>query len=377
MVKDDRSTVTLNKESVGGEQLETDASFKLTFVKAEKEGDTPSFENVTVNGSDKYKVTDNTNGSKSITFVGNKTNFVGLKDGTYELEETVAPDGYTVVTTFTFEVKNGIVTKIIDTVTNGKADLSEDGKTLTVKDDVSTLNINKKDITNQAPLAGAKIIITLNEAAKNQAADLSKVTVENTADKSLSQTKDTITFKTTEKDVVIKGLPDGKYTLKETADNDARTFKVGDVTYDVLDSTVSFEIKDGKIVKAETTDAAGKTTETAKTPKELTAADYYFDGNQTLTVGDAQHQRITIKKTDITTEEELDGAELTIYKVERDANGKIVSETKVGETHISEKENPWTVSLTEGEYVLRETVAPDGYQLTTATEFTVGENGEL
>ncbi len=61
-----------------------------------------------------------TKDDKSTTFTGNSTKFTGLKDGKYSLEETVAPDGYTTVTKFTFDIENGEV-KNVSTVTDGNA----------------------------------------------------------------------------------------------------------------------------------------------------------------------------------------------------------------------------------------------------------------
>ena len=85
---------------------------------------------------------------------------------------------------------------------------------------------------------------------------------------------------------------------------------------------------------------------------------------QTVKMVDKQ---VIVSKTDITTGEELPGAELHI----EDADGNIVdSWTSTTEPHI-------VVGLTEGEkYLLVETTAPYGYNITESIEFTVTTDKE-
>ncbi len=77
------------------------------------------------------------------------------------LEETVAPDGFTVVSVFDFTVKNGVVTEV-SAVTTGDVIKSEDGKTITVADDVSTITIDKKALgAEEIPESAGKATFVL------------------------------------------------------------------------------------------------------------------------------------------------------------------------------------------------------------------------
>jgi len=85
------------------------------------------------------------------------------------------------------------------------------------------------------------------------------------------------------------------------------------------------------------------------------------DTNTTVTVESAEQPvRIEIGKKDITADEELPGATLTI----RDENGNEV------ESWVSTTE-PHTISLPEGKYTLTEVAAPSGYATAETIEFTV------
>lgn len=79
--------------------------------------------------------------------------------------------------------------------------------------------------------------------------------------------------------------------------------------------------------------------------------------------------KITVKKTDFTTGEELEGAKLTVL----DKDGNVVdSWTSVkGEEHLIER-------LTVGEtYILREELAPYGYLKAEEITFTVEDTAEI
>jgi hypothetical protein len=73
--------------------------------------------------------------AKTISWTSGNTPFVieDLPDGTYTLEETVAPDGYAVITTTTFTVSGGVVTK-----TSSNTDVEIIGTYVTAFDEAYT-----------------------------------------------------------------------------------------------------------------------------------------------------------------------------------------------------------------------------------------------
>ena len=229
----------------------------------------------------------------------------GLKTGvTYTLKETVAPDGYTVTseTTFTIDEKGKVTSTGSQT---------EDG-TLLINDAKTRISVSKVDIADGEEIAGATIQIVDAEG--------------NVVEEWVS----------TEEAHVIEGLKTGvEYTLKETA------------------------APDGYTVAAETTftiDEKGNVTTTASVSS---------DG--TLLVEDAK-TKISVSKVDIADGEELEGAHIQII----DSEGNVVEEWD------STKEAHEIEGLKTGEeYTLRETVAPEGYTVTTDTTFTIDEKGNV
>ncbi len=78
------------------------------------------------------------------------------------------------------------------------------------------------------------------------------------------------------------------------------------------------------------------------------------------------HTKVSIRKTDITTGEEIKGAKLQIL----DKEGTVVEEWVSGEEHLIEY-------LPVGEYTLHEEAAPEGYVIANDVKFVVEENGEI
>ena len=78
--------------------------------------------------------------------------------------------------------------------------------------------------------------------------------------------------------------------------------------------------------------------------------------------------KVLVSKVDITDQKELEGAHIQII----DENGNVVEEWD------SKKEPHAVTGLKTGvTYILRETVAPDGYELTTDTTFVLKEDGTV
>lgn len=79
--------------------------------------------------------------------------------------------------------------------------------------------------------------------------------------------------------------------------------------------------------------------------------------------------KVRISKQDITTGEELPGATLQII----DENGNVVEElVSTDEAHFIEGK-----LIAGKEYTLRETIAPDGYEIANEIRFTVNEDGSV
>lgn len=98
------------------------------------------------------------------------------------------------------------------------------------------------------------------------------------------------------------------------------------------------------------------------------------DGVVTVTMVDYKYPEIYVSKVDATTEDEVAGAHIQIL----DEEGEVV----VFENNRLEWDsevNGYTtkVKIAPGTYTLRETVAPDGYAVTTDTKFIVKENGSI
>lgn len=131
---------------------------------------------------------------------------------------------------------------------------------------------------------------------------------------------------------IIKGLQPGKYTLTETIAPDG---------YILSTETITFEIKnDGTVTK-------------------VVMKNYLED----------KPAPITISKQDITTGEELPGAHLEL----KDETGEVVYAWVSDSVPFIIKDG-----LKPGKYTLTETIAPDGYELSTETvEFIVKENGTV
>lgn len=140
-----------------------------------------------------------------------------------------------------------------------------------------------------------------------------------------------ITWVSTNEAHIIKGLEPGKYTLTE---------KIAPDGYILSEETIEFEIKaDGTVTKVEMKNY----------PEEKPFLVY-------------------ISKQDVTTGEELAGAYLELYN---ENNELVEAWISTDEVHIIE-------GLKPGKYTLKETIAPDGYELSSETvEFTVKEDGTV
>ncbi|MFQ7673386.1 MAG: Cna B-type domain-containing protein [Ruminococcus sp.] len=180
---------------------------------------------------------------------------------------------------------------------------------------ITSVKISKVDITDQKELAGAHIQILGKDG--------------NVVDE----------WDSTWESHEVTGLKTGeKYTLRETVAPDGYT-----ITADTV-----FSLKeDGTL------------------DKDNTSTTISADG--TLLVEDSRTS-VKVSKVDISDGEELEGAHIQII----DQDGNVVDEwDSTKEAHVTEKLKTGKI------YTLRETVAPDGYLLTSDTTFVLKEDGTV
>ena len=224
----------------------------------------------------------------------------------------------------------------------------------------TNISINKTDITGQKELIGAQLTIYEYDATKTDGKG-KKVGETWTSDvnKQMNVT-----------------LEDGTYVLEETAAANAPVHGADGKTYKVIPSTVTFTVSKGTVTS---TDTVSKVADVDKTTGGAVLSGTEF------TICDAANKTtVIINKKDITGDNELIGAQLTIYEYDENAQGH--KGAKVGKTWTSAKGETMTVSLEDGKYVLEETAASnnpvhdaDGktYKVIPSTvEFTVS-NGSV
>lgn len=234
-----------------------------------------------------------------------------MKEGTYTLTETIAPEGYI--------LSEETIKFVIDA--NGRL-VNEEGKEIdkvimynTPKPKTGSSSIIKQDAVTREALEGATLVI------KNASGEV--------VDEWVS----------TKEAHVTENLPIGTYTLSE---------KEAPKGYVLSSEVITFIINDvGEIVDAE--------------GKELSVIVMYNQPEEKET-------KVSISKQDITNGKELAGAHLMI----KDSNGNVVYEW------ISSDTPHMINTLKPGVYTLTETIAPDGYILSTETiTFTVKDDGEI
>ena len=202
--------------------------------------------------------------------------------------------------------------------------------------DVDEFSVAKVD-ENGEPVKGAVLTIKIEPTSAAEAIRLAEDNF-SCADGKATYTDDTITWTTGEKPLIIKGMQNAKVTIKET------TTPQG---YETA-AEATYTVKDGKLQDAE--------------GKEVTSAK--------ITVVDAEKTySVSVSKVDIADSKEVAGARIQVL----DASG-----TKVDEWTSSARAAHQISNLKAGvTYTLRETVAPEGYTVTTDITFTVDNTGKV
>ena len=226
-------------------------------------------------------------GNKVYTWVSTDKPHVikGITAGSYELEETIAPNGYVISKeTVKFTINNN--GKVVDK--NGK----EIDKVIMYNTPKKENNIKviKKDVTTDKVLEGASLTIT---DSKNNVID---------------------TWVSTTDAHVVKDIKEGTYTLEET-------------------KAPNGYVLSGEKIKF-TVDKAGKITD--KNNKELVELVMYNKPSE--------YKNVIISKQDIATSKELPGANLTV----KDASGKVIdSWTSTNKSHEIKDIKAGTYTLEE------------------------------
>ena len=250
----------------------------------------------------------------------------GLPDGSYTLTEITAPDGYEYAEDITFEISGGNVVSCKDA----------NGNTITMidKKNVSFKIAKQTPGNTTANIAGAKLTLSSVEGY-----DLSGATVTG-CNGEPQKNGSKISVETTGEALTFGNLPSGRYVLSEDA-APAGFEKQSSIKFKVDSMGVITFIGDVESDQGKITD----------------------DGTvYTLAMIDAIQLKIRKQNKD---GHQLNGAVFQIY--EADGKTKVGSSLSIGD---------YSTVLSEGNYILREEVAPDGYATAKDIEFSVVvENG--
>ncbi|MCQ2529113.1 MAG: hypothetical protein MJ108_08385, partial [Saccharofermentans sp.] len=342
---------------------------------------------------------------------------------TYKLVETVAPEGYTIATETYFKITDdGKVT------TDGLADDQKAAKVtdgvILVEDDMTSVKVGKADGEKSTTLlAGATFEIYDSEGTKkvewDTTASIHTITgvLKINEVYTLKEVKapdgyvlaDDIQFKLDDAGNIVAidanhpiTVVDGALLMADTK-TDVKVSKVDKDTGVAL-SGAKFVIKDAEtqavVVEEFTSTATAATTILGKLSvgktyilEETEAPDKYdtvdpitftlkddgtvvVDGSEvadkTIVVADKKitvKPTISVSKVDAGAGTELEGAHIQIIDVE---TGKVVDEwNSTKDAHVSDKVEAGKT------YTLKETVAPDGYTITTETTFTLDADGKI
>lgn len=208
----------------------------------------------------------------------------------YKMTETKPADGYVTAESIEFTVEN-----------------TKEVQKHQMFDDVTKMEISKKDITDSSEVPGAKLIILDKDGKKVES------------------------WTSTDKPHMVEKLPVGEYTLREEQAPDGY----------LIAEDVKFTVKDtGKVQKVKMKDAH-------------------------------PYGKLVIKKTDSTSKAALSGAEFELREKE---SGKVVEKLVTDKTGTATSGKIPIATYKNGkiektvEYILVETKAPNGYELSSKKE---------
>ena len=208
----------------------------------------------------------------------------------YKMTETKPADGYVTAESIEFTVEN-----------------TKEVQKHQMLDDVTKVEISKKDITDSSEVPGAKLIILDKDGKKVES------------------------WTSTDKPHMVEKLPVGEYTLREEQAPDGY----------LIAKDVKFTVKDtGKVQKVKMKDAH-------------------------------PYGKLVIKKTDSTSKSALSGAEFELREKE---SGKVVEKLVTDKTGTATSGKLPIATYKNGkvektvEYILVETKAPNGYELSSKEE---------
>ncbi|WP_373215406.1 SpaA isopeptide-forming pilin-related protein [Blautia obeum] len=208
----------------------------------------------------------------------------------YKMTETKPADGYVTAESIEFTVEN-----------------TKEVQKHQMLDDVTKVEISKKDITDSSEVPGAKLIILDKDGKKVES------------------------WTSTDKPHMVEKLPVGEYTLREEQAPDGY----------LIAEDVKFTVKDtGKVQKVKMKDAH-------------------------------PYEKLVIKKTDSTSKAALSGAEFELREKE---SGKVVEKLVTDKTGTATSGKLPIATYKNGkvektvEYILVETKAPNGYELSSKKE---------
>ncbi|MCQ2481980.1 MAG: choice-of-anchor A family protein [Clostridia bacterium] len=396
--------VSISKQDIDAKGDELKGA-TLSLSGKDVNGDAVTFDNADVTLGKDAVLVDNSDSSVLSWVSGTTLTKVNLVDGTYTLREDYAPEGYDVVTTvFTFTITNGVVStsEVSDYFTASDDMVALFDKLLPIP--TVEVSISKQDIDAKGDeLKGA----TLSLSGKDVNGDA--VTFDN-ADVTLG--KDAVLVDNSDSSVLswVSGttltkvnLVDGTYTLREDYAPEGYDVVTTVFTFTIENSVVStsevsefFTVSDGvvalynELIRTITPPTTPTPTSTpTPTPTKAPTPTPTSTPTETPTPTPAVYE-VNLSKQDLAGNgEELPGAKMELTGTDDNgvsvvfeaddvvlpSDAKLVSVGKSFEWISGSKAA--VVNLPNGDYSLREEVAPDGYDIVTTTFTFNVKNGVI